>query len=350
MQTFLSVVLAVLTLLAVSLQRTYGRVPLKELKHRARGGDELAGAIMRAVGYGHSLRAVLWFLIGITGAGFFVIVSGSAPVWFALTASVILIWFGFVWMPAARVTRMSEQVAAWCAPVLAGILRYLHPIIDFIVRIVRHFRPLHLHTGLYDRRDLIDLLELQQVQPGNRIESAELEIALHALKFGDDTVGQHMVPRGQVKAVAADDPLGPIVMDELHASGYSRFPVYEGKKDNIIGTLYLRDLVRTRHSGTVRALMKPEVNYLHEDQSLYDGLQAILKTHRQLFIVVNSFEDYVGIITTENVLEAIIGTPIIDDFDQYDDLRAVAERTAKAKHQEHQTESTESENPDEVVE
>ncbi len=335
MQSILTAALAILTLLAVSLQRTYAHVPLKELKRRARKGDDLAAAILKAVGYGHSLRAVLWFLIGLTSAGFFVMVSISAPVWFALSSSVLLVWFGFVLLPAARVTYISEHIAAWCAPVFAKVLEFVHPVIDRAVRIIRHYRPLRVHTGLYDRRDLINLLEQQQVQPDNRIEKVELEIALHALKFGDDTVAQHMTPRRMVKAAKAEEPLGPIIMDELYGSGHSRFPVYDGKPDNIIGTLYLRDLVREKHSGTVRTLMKPDVSFVHEDQSLQDALQAILKTHRQLFIVVNSFEEYVGIITIEDVLEAVIGSPIIDEFDQYDDLRAVAARAAKTEHKEH---------------
>ncbi len=335
MSTLLTLVLASLTLLAVSLQRTYSRVPLRELKHRARHGDELAGAILKATGYGHSLRAVLWFLIGISSAGFFVYVSTTAPVWLALSASLTLVWVGFVLLPAARVTFLSERVAAWCAPAIGKILAYLHPLIDWVVRLIHRHKPLRIHTGLYDRRDLIDLLEQQQVQPDNRIEKAELDIALHALTFGDFTVGQRMTPRRMVKAVKAEETLGPIVMDELHTSGHSRFPVFEGKPDNMVGTLFLRDLIRTKQGGMVKSVMKPEVSYIHEDQSLLDALQAILRTHRQLFIVVNSFEEYVGIITIEDILEAVIGTPITDEFDQYDDLRAVAARSAKKEHQAH---------------
>lgn len=340
MHTILTVALALLTLLAVSLQRTYSRVPLKELKRDARHGDELAAAMLKAVGYGYSLRAVLWFLIGATAAGFFVVVTRTAPLWFALTASVILIWIGFVLIPAARVTIVGRKLAAWCAPPLAKILSFLHPLIDAMARFIRRHRPLQIHTGIYDRHDLIDLLERQQIQPDNRIEKAELEIALHALQFGDDTVSQHMVPRRMVRTVSAEEPLGPIVMDELHASGHSRFPVYEGKKDNIIGTLYLRDLVKARNGGTVRKLMKPDVSYVHEDQSLQDALQAILKTHHQLFVVVNSFEEYVGVITIEDVLETIIGSPIIDEFDEYGDIRAVAARAARKEHEEHDDQET----------
>ncbi len=332
MATFLSILLALITLLAVSLQRTYARVPLKELKHRARAGDGLAAAILKAVGYGHSLRAVLWVFIGLSGGAFFVTVATITPFWLALCVSAVLIWLGFVWLPAARVTRASERLAAWLAPLLARLLVYVHPVTDSIARFIHRHRPVSVHTGLYDRSDLVDLLERQQVAPNNRIEKTELEVALHALTFGDDSVGQHMVPRRVVKSVAADDPLGPIVMDELHTSGHSRFPVYDGKKDNIVGTLFLRDLLNAKAGGTVRMLMKAEVSYIHEDQSLRDALQAILKTHHQLFIVVNSFEEYVGIITIEDVLETIIGQPIIDEFDQYGDIRAVAARAARQEH------------------
>lgn len=335
MQSVLIILLGLLTLVAVSLQRTYSRIPLKQLKHRARQQDPIAVAMLRASGYGYSLRAVLWFLIALTSAGFFVCVSLSAPVWFALTASGILIWLSFVWLPAARITAWSERLAATCAPVLSKMVSVLHPVIDGLVRMVRRYRPVQVHTGLYDRQDLVDLLQQQLVQPDSRIEQSELDIALHALTFGDHTVGQHLTPRRVVKAVSASEPLGPILMDELHQSGHSRFPVFAGKADNIIGTLYLRDLVHAKAGGTVQELMRPGVAYVHEEQSLYDALQAILRTHRQLYIVVNSFEEYVGIITIEDVLETILGKPIVDEFDQYDDLRAVAARSARKEHTEH---------------
>lgn len=351
MTTFFGVVLALLTIIAVSLQRTYARVPLKELKYRARTGDELAASILKAAGYGHSLRAVLWFLIGITAAAFFLVVAYDSPAWFALSASAILIWLSFVWLPATRITIASERIAAWLAPFLSWLLIYIHPLSDRIVQFIHRHRPVTVHTGLYDRYDLINLLEHQQVQPDNRIEKAELEIALHALTFGDETVLQHMIPRRAVKSVSANDPLGPIVMDELHASGHSRFPVYDGKKDNIVGILFLRDLITVKGGGTVRSLMKAGVSYVHEDQSVWDALQAILKTHQQLFVVVNSYEEYTGIITIEDVFETILGKPIIDEFDQYDDLRAVAARAARREHKVHMTQQGSAESlPEESTE
>ncbi|MEK7603239.1 MAG: CBS domain-containing protein, partial [Patescibacteria group bacterium] len=201
--------------------------------------------------------------------------------------------------------------------------------------------PVHLHTGLYEKQDLIELLERQEAQSDNRMEQAELVLAERALKFGDRLVRDRLVPRRVVKTVSADENIGPLLMDELHKSGHSRFPVFEGKKDNITGTLYMKDLVKSKHGGTVAKAMRSDVCYIHEEQPLFEALQAVLKTHHHLMVVVNSFEEYVGVISLEDVLEELIGQPIIDEFDQYHDLRAVAAKMAADEHEDHEKATSE---------
>ena len=339
--TILISALSVLLLLLISINRTYSHYPLKELKQRAREGDEIAASLVKAVGYGHSMNVVLWVLTLGVGAAVFLLLSTKVPLWFALSSIAALLWLGFVWLPAARISALSEHVAAMAAPILGKIVSYLHPSIDFVFRTIRKHRPIHLHTGLYDKEDILELLETQKVIPENRVEKYELELAMRSLEFGDKEIGNHMTPRRGVKLVSVDDQLGPVVMDELHASGHSRFPVYEGKRDSIIGTLYLHDLLHTKASASVRSLMRPSVYYLHENQSLFDALQALLTTHHHLFIVVNDFEEFVGVLTSEDIFEALIGRPIIDEFDKYDDSRAVVERAAKKDHAEHTEAGTE---------
>ncbi len=351
MRLVFSILLACLALSAISLQKTYAAVPAKELKRRARGGDEFAVLLHRAVGYGYSLRAVLWLLTGVSFAGFFVYVSHVWPGWLAYLLSLVLLWAGFMYVPASRVTGVGRRFAGWLAPVFAWLLQYLHPILDRIISFIRRHRPITVHTGLYERDDLVDLLSRQRAQSDNRVEQLELEVAQHALTFGNRLIRDVMMPRRIVKMVSVDEQVGPILMTELHASGHSRFPVFEGKQDNIIGTLYLRDLTRVKAGGLVRKVMHADdVCYVHEEQPLADALQAILKTRRQLMIVVNGFEEYVGIITIEDVLEQIVGKPILDEFDQYEDLRAVAARDAKVDHKAHATKTEDVHDITEVIE
>lgn len=349
MNTIVLLVSALLALSSISLLKVYRRIPERELRKRAREGDELAKGLYRAVAYGHSLTTVLWIIVGFANALFFVLVSRSTPTWFALIASALIIWAGFVWLPARNITRMSAWVAARLAPALAWVLNYAHPVIEAVSGFFARHWPVIIHTGLYDRDDILELLQYQQAQPDSRVEQAELEIAMHALTFGDVAVAQAMVPRRVVKLISANETIGPVLMSELHDSGFSRFPVYAGKKDNLVGVLHIRDLVKAKAGGVIEKYMNADVMYVHEEQPLTDALQAVLKTKRHLFVVVNSFEEFVGIITIEDILERAIGRAIIDEFDQYDDMRAVAARVARKEHKQHVQDKQEPEAPAEEL-
>jgi CBS domain containing-hemolysin-like protein len=347
MELFVLVLLAAIALVAVSLLKTYRHVPAKELKRRAREGDDVAAVLFRAVAYGTSLETILWFLVGITFAVFFWFVSLNTPTLIAILLSAGLLWYGFVWMPAREVAGLGKWLAASLAPAFAWLLGFLHPVIETVVRFVRSHLPVSVHTGLYDREDILELLQYQSAQPDNRVVQTELEIAFHALTFGDQLVRDVMIPRRAVKMVSADETVGPVLLTELHDSGFSRFPVYADDKDTVVGILFLRDLVKAKKGGLISKVMKREVVYVHEEQSLADALQAILKTHKHMYVVVNSFEEYVGIVTIEDVIERIVGKPIIDEFDEYDDVRAVAARVAQKEHEEHVSDGKEAEPSDE---
>ena len=63
----------------------------------------------------------------------------------------------------------------------------------------------------------------------------------------------------------------------------------------------------------------------------------MLSSHSHVFIVVNNFEEIVGLVSMEDVLEAIIGKKIVDEFDQHDDLRAVAAQEANKERKNNET-------------
>ena len=343
----LAVLLLGVALLAMALQKTYSSLTSKELKRRAREKDPLAAVLYRAVAYGATLQFLLWIVTIVTAAASFVLLSKVSPPILAFLTVVIALGYGFVWMPAHKATAVGLRIAVWLTPVVVRVLDRAHPLFDRIVIFIQRHRPLTVHTGLYDRDDILELIEVQKQQPDSRISSDTLDLLAHALTFGDKIVHECMVPRRMVQAIAADTPISPAMISELHASGLSRFPVYkdEGDADNdafdIVGTLYLRDLITLKHTGKVADIMQDKVFYVHEDHPLEQVLDAFLKTHHHMFIVVNSFEEFVGIITIEDILEEILGCKIVDEFDQYDDMRAVAAHEAKQQHRNHRKEGSE---------
>ena len=336
MTTFIiAIIFLSLALFGIAVRKTYDFVPRKELKRQARGGDHVAQVLYRAVAYGPSLRLFLWLFIGVTAAMGFVLFVRISPMPLAFLAVVGLLWYGFVWMPTARISSIGARLVVAVTPLIAWILNYLHPIFYRVANIIQPRRAGMFHTGLYERDDLVELLELQRNLSDSRISGEEIDMAIHALTFGERTVGEIMIPRRVVRMVGANDVIGPVLMDELHDSGHSRFPVYEDRQDVIVGTLYLRDLIDVKHGGKIHTVVRREVYYVHEDQTLYQVLHAFIKTKHHLFVVVNSFEEFVGIVTIEDVLEQVIGHKIEDEFDKYDDMRAVAQHHAKKEHDTH---------------
>lgn len=329
-------VFAVLMLLTLALNKVYYHVPQKELKRRARAGDKVAERLYHTSAYGMEVRLLLGAGTVIFAAVSFVLLASALVIWLAAVFIAILLWLGFLWIPSTRLTGFGESMGVWCSAPIAWALRLLHPVLSFVNHLGEKHYPFHAHTGLYDHDDIVNLLEWQKEQPDNRIPVDELSIAGHALTFGGKLVRDVLTPQRVVHTVSAKESISPIIIDELHKTGHSRFPVYEGKKDKIVGTLYLRDLVASaKKTGAVSSIMKPDVYYVHEDFSLHQALQAFLKTKHQMFIVVNKFEEFVGIITIEDILEQIVGQPIPDDFDDYENPRAVAESLAQKEHKSH---------------
>lgn len=332
------------------LERAYCQVPAHELKRLARSGDEVASLLYRAAAYGASLRILLSSTAIVFAIVALICLEASLGVFFGIVVILLLAGLGgFIFLPSGELTKRRSAFTKLTAPALAPVLERLHPFISGVVRFARRYRHVIIHTGLYEKADLVDLLEHQKDQPDSRIEQNEIALLQHALTFGDRSVSEVLVPKRVVKMVAASDSIGPIIMDELAKSGHSRFPVYEASRDNVVGVLYLRDLVGARKTGTVADIMSHRLTYVHEEFSLYQTLQAFLKTKQHLFFVVNGFEELVGIITIEDVLEQLIGHQIVDEFDQYENLRAVAAAAAKKDHAAHNEPASTAEAP-EVVE
>ena len=340
----LGLLLAAVAIVCWALLKTYQHVPLRELKRLARRGDGTAQAFYRAVAYGSDLTALLVGVAVVCEVFSLVVFASAVGLWAAIGILLLLMAVGaFLFVPGDELRQTHLFLAQRLAPAIAWALERLHPLLDSGVRAFHRYRHVHVHTGLYEKDDLVQLLEQQKGQADSRIDPGEVELLQHALTFGDKLVVDALVPLRVVKTVAASESVGPVLMDELSKSGHSRFPVYDGKHNHIVGILYLHDLVGIRGGGKVSDVMSRKLTYVHEDFSLHEALQAFLKTKRHLFLVINSFEELAGILTIEDVLEQMIGSPIVDEFDRYDDLRAVAAVAAQKEHARHQKDKTEPE-------
>lgn len=151
------------------------------------------------------------------------------------------------------------------------------------------------------------------------------------LHFADKLVRDYMTPRSVMEAIGVHELLGPLVLDGLHRTGHSHFPVFDGDIDHIVGMLHIHTLfnLQDKKTRTVEDVMEPKVLYIHEEQTLGQALSACIKHRRHLLVVINEFRETVGVITIEDAVEQMIGRKIVDEFEAHDDLRAVAARNPR---------------------
>lgn len=184
-----------------------------------------------------------------------------------------------------------------------------------------------IHPGPDSTAELIEALADAE---DNNIIGAESRYMLEGvIRMAEMSAGDVMVPTSRVDLVdiaAAPDELLQTVISTAH----SRFPVYEGERDNIIGILLAKDLLKLQQSPqlNVRALLRPAV-FVPESKGLNDLLREFRGNRNHLAIVIDEFGRVAGLITIEDVLEQIVGE-IEDEFDiaaDEGDIFALADRT-----------------------
>ena len=147
---------------------------------------------------------------------------------------------------------------------------------------------------------------------GGRLNEAEGHMLDNIFSFYQKTAKDVMLHRVDALALNVHTPREE-VLEAIRASGHSRFPVYEGTRDNVIGFIHARDVLRREEGASLGGVLRTPV-YAHETMHL-DALLRLMQTKRQhLCLVVDEYGVWQGMLTMEDMVEAIVGD-IQDEFD-----------------------------------
>jgi magnesium and cobalt transporter len=183
------------------------------------------------------------------------------------------------------------------------------------------------HRGLFER--LVDLLspgpdskhELMQAlasaEQRELIEPESRVMLEGVLRMADLSAGDVMVAARRMDMLDIDAPYDEL-LGVVISTAHSRFPVYEGQRDNIIGILLAKDLLKLQRSPSLnlRTLLRPAV-FIPESKRLNELLRDFRSNRNHLAIVIDEFGTVAGLVTIEDVLEEIVGE-IEDEFDDKD--------------------------------
>lgn len=184
-----------------------------------------------------------------------------------------------------------------------------------------------LHPGPDSRAELIETLADAE---DKQVIGAESRVMLEGvIRLADLSAGDVMVAAPRMDLINIDSPYDEILRVVI-STAHSRFPVYEGERENIIGILLAKDLLKLQRSPSlnIRALLRPAA-FVPESKGLNDLLRDFRGNRNHLAIVVDEFGRIAGLITIEDVLEQIVGD-IEDEFDideDEGDIFGLADRT-----------------------
>jgi magnesium and cobalt transporter len=173
-----------------------------------------------------------------------------------------------------------------------------------------------LHPGPDSKDQLIDTLA--EAEDNRIIDTDSREMLEGVIRMADMSAGDVMVAAPRMDLLSIDDSHDEI-LHRVIATAHSRFPVYEGEPENIIGILLAKDLLKLQRAPelNLRALLRPPV-FVPESKGLNDLLRDFRANRNHLAIVIDEFGRVAGLVTIEDVLEQIVGE-IEDEFDIADD-------------------------------
>ena len=187
----------------------------------------------------------------------------------------------------------------------------LNGIANFILRALN---IQSVHGSEIHSSDELKYLIKQSSDEGN-IVNADYEIIRNAFDFSETNVRQILIPRNQVVAIDVD-AFDEKMIDKLLEEGYSRIPCFEKNIDNIIGVIYIKDLLillKNNNELNIRQLMRPLI-VTPESRKIGSLLKEFQLKHIQMAIVVNEFGGLEGIVTMEDIIEELVGE-IQDEYD-----------------------------------
>lgn len=242
----------------------------------------------------------------------------------SLVIAIIALVFSLLMSQFKFVSKLTQKLLAKIPARAFEAIKYIKPILSRLKGLSDS------NKSFKSKDELLDLIAHDEMA----LSAEQRKMLAHVLQFADKSVSANMVTRANIISVKQNDTLGPKLIDQLHNSGHSRFPVIKNSIDEIIGTLYLQDLrdVSVLEAGPkAKDLMRPQAYYIHESSTLNDALNAFLTTKHQQLFVINNKKRVVGLISLEDLLEQMIGQKSNDDFDHYDDAEAVIDAQIEAE-------------------
>ncbi len=208
---------------------------------------------------------------------------------------------------------------------VVGILLFVKGFLKLFVKLLSASTNIVLRIFGIDPRDVEDPVTEEDIrmlvdvgEEKGVIEGSQKDMIINVFEFDDIVAADVMTHRTGISAIDKSDPL-EVLLKEAMETGYSRLPVFDEDIDNIVGIVYVKDLLRyvgkalPGDSGAIDKIMRPAY-FVPESKRCGDLFKEMTEKHIQMSIVVDEYGGTAGLVTIEDLLESIVGS-MQDEYD-----------------------------------
>jgi metal transporter CNNM len=279
---------------------------------------------------GSSMKLLITLILGTTLSNAFatILIGDHFSGFIAGIVSASLIFLLADVLPQAFGSRYALAFGGFCAPLVKVFLFIFYPVTAPVAYLLKYLLGDEKVNKL-SKVDLLTILEENEKNEITDVDTDERRIARGSLLFSDRRVHNVMTPNTVVKTISHEEVLDNDKLLDLRNTGYSRIPVFEKNQHDFKGILYLKDLIGINTPCKVSDVMDNTIHFVHSNDPLDKVLSEFISTKMHLFVVLDDFGGFEGVITVEDVLEEIIGQEIMDEDDDIPDLRLYAKARQK---------------------
>ena len=235
--------------------------------------------------------------------------------------TIILSYFSLVFgelVPKRVALRNPEKMAFKSIGIIRVIYTFTAPFVKFLTWSTNAVSKFFGVTG--NDEEIVTEEEIRMMldvgEEKGSIEENEKELINNVFEFNDKVASEVMIHRKEIYAIDVKSEISDILA-ELKEYKYSRIPVYEENIDNIVGMLYIKDLLAyayLKKEVKIKKIMR-EVYFVPENKPINELFKELQKTKHQIAVVLDEYGGTAGLISMEDIIEELVGN-IFDEYDE----------------------------------
>ncbi len=246
-----------------------------------------------------------------------------------LIATGLITIFGEI-VPQAVFSRFALYVGAKTVWLVKFFMFVLFPITKPIAMFLNKILGAELPT-IWSKREIAEIIKSHEDSPDSPLDADEERIMLGAISFSDKAAKHILTPRTVVFMLEVNEEITADLLTEIRAKAFSRIPVYEDSKDNIIGIIFVKDLIGIKIDEKihVKDIFREDVIFAKETIKLDKLFNILINRRSHMSIIYDDLGIFQGIVTMEDIIEEIINQEILDEEDYIENMQEFAREKFK---------------------